>query len=179
LRWIAGESAYSIAKDLPVSKTAILKRVKRDGWTREANGIVSEKHRGGFPDLGQDCPANRQRVIERLASGFNYDVAAMAIGVTTDQLRSWRRADPDFERQCRAAKSQPLGKAQMTMARESERDWKAANAVLRSAEETRDQYAPNAGGGPKLEVVININRGGDAPRGVIVEQQRPALEHGE
>ena len=158
LRYIAGESLYSIAKDLPVSKTALQKRAKRDGWTREANGIVSDKHRGGFPDLGADTPENRARVIELLQAGGSYTVAAMTIGVSADMLRSWRRSDPAFEAQCVAARGHSLHRAEATIARHSEKDWKAAARRLSAAEETADQYRQSGQSGSKLEVIININR---------------------
>ena len=158
--WTQGQSAYSIARALGGNPTrqAIAKRAKLRGWSREVDGIVSEKHFRKHPvTLGKDTPENRERIIDLLRKGATLKLAAQATGIGRDTLLAWRKSDPAFQAQCMAARANMLADCAEAIYNQRHRDWKAAKHVLETAPETRDEYRTDGRDG-KLEIVININR---------------------
>jgi hypothetical protein len=125
----------------------------------------------------------KTEVVSLLAVGSPPDVAAGVVGLTEAKLQAMREADPQFDRVCTAARAGALASYIERLHRS--KDWRAAAKLLEAAPETREQFRPAAGGSPKLEVIININR--DAPvsvagrvvdRAVTIEHDEPpSVEH--
>ena len=160
VRWIQGESAYSISNSLDGTPTrqAINKKAKKDEWAKLPT--VTEKHRTKtLLQLGQDLPENRLKVLDLLSLGSTYRLAAGVIGVSEDTLLRWRKEDPAFAAQCQAMKSQVLaGCAERIV---NAKDWKSDKYMLETQKETREDYnsAPKESG--RINVVFNIRHSDD------------------
>lgn len=179
LRWSRGESAYSISNSLGGHPTrqAIAKRARERGWSREVDGLVSDKHLRKHPiALGKDSPETRERILELLRNGATLKLAAGAMGISPDTLLRWRKEDPLFAAQCHAARHQMLADCSHTLYASAQRDWKAAKHVLAVAPETRGEFSESRTHEP-IEVIIHIDRsGGDRAKSVIIDQPAHLLE---
>ncbi len=159
LRWIQGESASGISKSLGDSPTrqGISKRARKENWKQLPT--VSAKHLElSYLQLGQDTPDNREAVLKALAEGVSYTLASGIIGVARNTLLNWRKADPVFEAQCRAARHSALADCARTIYQQRGKDWKAGKFLLQSAKETDGEYQEQDRPDNKLEIIININR---------------------
>ena len=47
--------------------------------------------------LGKDTPEGRQKILDVLAAGGSFELAAALCGVTAQTVRSWRKSDEEFE----------------------------------------------------------------------------------
>lgn len=119
----------------------------------------------------------KTKVVQLLATGSTPKLAAGAVGLTEDELDVLRDGDEQFNKACVMARSNMLASAAEKLHRA--KDWRAAQKLLASAPETRDEYGGSTDGG-KLEIVLNINRdGGNEPSVIEGRIARPALEHDE
>ena len=150
---VNGASLSEIARTIGVTRQAVAKRDKREGWLNQT---------------GEPLPitgiAPKRAVVMNLRRGCSIKVAAEAAGVHPNTVGNWRRQDPNYDSECRAAISKYGVDRIADLTRASERgDVRATKIALEKHESTRDDYAPEAA--PEgLVVVLNIERdGGNDP----------------
>lgn len=187
----AGESAYAIAKssegtDRRVSKQAILKRAKKEGWlpgpgkwlaatkaTDTAKRIANPQTRADqiLAARGNRTPENAAEILSYLESGAPRYIAARSVGMSEDTLRDWIQADPEFSALIDRAESEYL-KANFTATRKAaERgDPRAAQWNIGKHRLTREEYGDSKSGGSGITVNINIPRGDPGEiEGVVID----------
>jgi hypothetical protein len=128
------------------TKQAISQRAAKEEWlldvdesSLDAAWKPLERHL-----LGRDSPEARQKILDVLAAGGSFELAAALIGMTSQTVRMWRKDDQFFEMQCRTAQGTGLIRPTRTLARASENDWQAAKYILERHPLTRSEYAsPN------------------------------------
>lgn len=177
-----GEPANAIAKRMGrPTKQAILQRAKREGWVAEA---LPSSAQNGLPRLPAVAAAlsissNKltdellQTVLGLIAIGSTEEIAAQAAGISARTWQGWKAQEPKLKDLVRRARAGKLSEWIGRIDRASDKDWKAAKALLEAQPETRD-YFSSGGGGGRVEVVININREGE---GVTVESSAVDVEN--
>jgi hypothetical protein len=98
--------------------------------------------------LGRDSPEARQKVLDILACGGSFELAAALIGMTSQTVRMWRKDDPEFESLCQTANGTGLIRPTRTLMRATDNDWQAAKYVLERNPLTRSAYAAPSGSMP-------------------------------
>jgi len=174
LMYQQGHTCYSISKRFGGKPTrqGIRKRAVREGWDRPVTGLVTESHRTtDIVNLGADTPENRERIIDMLAQGATYSLAAGAVGVSTKTLERWRKRDLQYGLMCRAVRQQALAKHVANIDKAGARDWKASKYLLAVAPETRGEFAETRHPDNEIVVQINIDRDAAPGSGVIIEQE--------
>ena len=172
----AGEAMGSVARRMGVSRQAISKRAKKEGWspTMDADVIaatdtvrcLARPATGADRRLateGRRSPATMQRVMDMLATGASVAMAAGRIGLSPDALRDWFRADAEFQRAAEAAGA-AFGAGLVERIADAGRrgDWRADAHLLDRHPATRDEFGPRPaqsaeGSGP---IFIQINAPG-------------------
>lgn len=167
-RYEGGETAYSIAKKMgKPTKQAIMKRAAKEGWTQGSRKallatvsqlpIVRKALEVRHSDFR--TPEAIATVIEMIAQGATQELAAATIGVSREALGKWKKEDAEFALLIARARAGCLtGYVGLIHESAHKGDWKAAETMLKSAPETRDQFGSSPHGSPRLEVVINISR---------------------
>ena len=158
-RWQRGESAYSISKSLNghPSRQWISRKASAEHWQDSAIGIVSDKHLN--PPLRsptKDTPAKRERVLEILAQGGTYRLAAKSVGVHETTLLAWRKDDSEFAKRCEQAQAdfcmEQLGKVRQS------KDTKDSRWLLAHHPITKADYQDNRHERSRLDITIRIPR---------------------
>lgn len=169
----AGEAMGSVARRMGVSRQAISKRAKKEGWspTTDAEVIAGTDtaRRLAAPVTGADrrlaaegrrSPATMQRVLDMLATGASVAMAARRVGMSPDALHDWFRADAAFKRAAEAAGAE-FGASLVERIAEAGRrgDWRADAHLLDRHPATRDEFGPRhaegAQGGGRILIQIN------------------------
>jgi hypothetical protein len=170
-RFIKGESATAIAKDYPVSRQAIQKRAKKEGWEKDgwleraketptAKAVAKPKtnREKVIVSLGKRTPENAAEICRLIERGVPHTVAAEAVGMHRDTLRAWRNDDPDIDAMVHAARKRSIARKIERIDEAGERgDWKADAWHLERAPETRAEF-----GGSKthdvggITVILNV-----------------------
>ncbi len=166
-RYREGESAYALSKTYPVSKAGILKRAKREGWTRDA-ALPTPTPSGGVLALGERTSQNMRLILEDIAAAVPVNIAAQAVGMTSDGVDAWAIDDPGFAKQLSAAKARGHVKRIKLIDSAGERgDWKAAGWLIERHAETRNEFRSsgnnNQGGG----ITINFRFARDADQPIV------------
>ncbi len=158
-RWQRGESAYAISQSLGGNPTRqrISRKAAAERWRDGALGIVSETHIN--PPLRsptKDTPAKRERVLDILAQGGTYRLAAKSVAVHETTLLTWRKDDPEFAKRCEQAQAD-FCMEQLSKVRQS-KDTKDARFLLQHHPVTREDYRDNRDGKSQLNIVIRVPR---------------------
>lgn len=172
----AGEAMGSVARRVGVSRQAISKRAKKEGWSPTADaGVIAATdtaRRLAQPVTGADrrlaaegrrSPAIMQRVLDMLATGASVAMAARRVGMSPDALHDWFRADVAFKQAADAAGADfGAGLVERIADAGKRGDWRADAHLLDRHPATRDEFGPRLaegvqGAGP---ILIQINAPG-------------------
>lgn len=165
----SGVSMHEVGSmpDMP-TKQAISAKAKREQWVVDADDADGKPPLTAFQPLlrhllGRDSPEARQKVLDVLAAGGSFELAAALIGMTSQTVRMWRKDDEDFEMQCRIAQGTGLIEPTRTLQAATITDWQAAKYVLERNPITKAAYAsPNTalvGGQTTFNVLGQVNVG--------------------
>lgn len=170
-RYCKGESANAIAKDYPVSRQAIQKRAKKEGWssdgwleaakrtpTAKAVEKPETRRESIIAKLGKRTPETAAELCRLIERGVPHTVAAEAVGMHRDTLRAWRDDDPEFDGLIAAARMRAVSRKIERIDEAGQRgDWKADSWFLERAPETRGEFGGGAAGGiTGINVILNI-----------------------
>lgn len=159
----------------PVSKAGILKRAKREGWTRDA-ALPTPTPSSGFLALGERTPQNMRLILEDIAAAVPVHIAVQAVGMTSDSVDAWATDDPDFAKQLSAAKARGHVKRIKLIDSAGERgDWKAAGRLIERHAETRNEFR-SSGNNQRGEFTINFRFGRDDEPSSSVDVTPPRRE---
>ena len=170
-RFIKGESATAIARDYPVSRQAIQKRAKKEGWEQDgwlaqaqqtptAKAVAKPETNSAkiIASLGKRTPENAAELCRLIERGVPHTVAAEAVGMHRDTLKTWRDEDPEVDAMVLAARNRSIARKIERVDEAGERgDWKADSWFLERAPETRAEF-----GGSKTQgfdgvtVILNV-----------------------
>lgn len=108
--------------------------------------------------LGKRTPENAAELCRLIERGVPHTVAAEAVGMHRDTLRSWRDDDPEFDALVAAARMGAISRKIQRIDEAGERrDWKADSWYLERAPETRDVFAGSTNkGNADIQVILNI-----------------------
>lgn len=162
--WESGTTSYQLAKDYPITRQAIDKRAKAEGWSRDAGfqqpggwlgvacqtNIIDEPRVGATPEL-------LAGVLEAVSQGGTQEIAARAAGISPDTLRRWCERDKSLANAIDAAKSQRALKRMQNIDKAGDRgDWKASAYLLERDDLTKASFGGHSSGG--VTIVLNIPR---------------------
>ncbi len=161
----SGHPPYRIAKipGMP-SRQAISKALKKRNQSDNQTGGRKVTVRQST-SLRVCTAENKDIILERLATGSTYKMAAACVAVGDRTLRDWRAEDPEFAAACEAARA--VHKAQMAghITDAAARDWKAAAWHLEHSPDTKEEFGKQERGDAPVQVILHINRGnGDDPK---------------
>lgn len=193
-RYANGDSPHTISKALKaegkpaVSRHAIEKRAKRNGWqpgvqpeTLEAAlatetaqlPIIAKQDPDSLSKgekrtltLGNRTPQLMAEILALAQGGLSQRKIAELAGVSEGTLRLWLKEDEAFASQFDAVRRAKVSEALLSIQKAQGTDWKAASWWLERSPATRDDFAPVAargGSGPAVQVVVNVPRGDNAP----------------
>ena len=188
-RYCDGKSVRSLAMQFDVSRQAIMKRAKKEGWQKppvaqEAAGDTVEPStppvtapvttfpaKGGALQSSKDryglrTPDNKAIAIKLAGCGSTYSMMAAAIGMSSSGLKAWRDAEPDFAADILAALSKDsLAMMEGINGAVARGDARAAQWKLERGSLTKFELGgKEQGGGPTLNVVINVPRSAEELR---------------
>lgn len=169
-RWESGESAYFIEQDLnrkgqKITRQGINARAKRDGWeVKPAGGLLAVTKDLPITDPGHGrnamlrSPERIAGILQALSDGSPHYLAAESNGVSRETWNQWRKEDYELARQADEARLGNLRSQVHVLHKAGQRgDWKASQALLKAAPETKDYFAedtkPTA-----IQFVLNITR---------------------
>jgi transposase-like protein len=168
----AGESQNTVAKRHGIARQTLAKRGKREGWLndearwlRAARQTQTTKRLENPQSLsdkaiatrGNRTPETQAAILCALQEGMGMTQAALANGISYDTLLAWRKDDPSFDQLCQQARHSLLGEMQKVIPQAARRgDWKAAESYLKTAPETRGDWASGPGGGGGITVNISV-----------------------
>lgn len=166
----------SVARRMGVSRQAISKRAKKEGWSPTADAAViaatDTARRLAHPVTGADhrlvaegrrSPATMQRVLDMIAAGASVALAARRVGMSPDALHDRFRADHAFKQAAEAAGADfGAGLVERIADAGKRGDWRADAHLLDRHPATRDEFGPRPaqgaeGTGP---ILIQINAPG-------------------
>lgn len=159
-----GVGATEIARQLPncPSRQGIEKRAVKEGWEvaqlpdQPPNTVLT----------GKD--ATKAVILAQVRKTVPLYLAAQAAGISDDTLRRWRNDDASFAAAIAAARAAGLAECVSRIHEAGERDWKANEAILKKAPETKSEYG-DAGEKGGITIVLNIDR----------SEKGKTYEHGE
>jgi len=168
-RYRQGETPSAISRACDVTRQAIDKRVKREGWTRVADTPSGRLQLALAATPRQTPPLARHHgrsdaaaidVVKLLEAGATLSQAAAGIGMTPSAFKHWRDADADLDTAVREACA-AFGRSQVgnVVAAADRGDARAAQWLLEKHPGTREEFGGGSGsGGPTLVVHINVPR---------------------
>ena len=189
----AGDSQNAVAARHGIARQTLAKRGRKEGWlnskarwlqaarqTETAKRLEDPQtaRDRGMATRGNRTPERQAAILECLEKGMGQAQAAMANGISYDAFLRWRKDDETFDRLCSQARHALLGEMQEVIPQAARRgDWKAAESYLKTAPETREDWANRSVGGGGITVNITLRQEdiplpGDAPAPVI-EHEAP------
>ena len=177
----AGISIRELARQhAPLTHRAIQKRRDKEGWdTQSATKAATDiklaatlaatatlpsviAQEAGQVQSQVRTEAKARIVLESLARGMPYMVAAAHAGIARHTLEAWRDADAQFAHACETAMECWHGsKLTEIDAAGARGDWKASAYRLERHHKTRETYATKGDGGTNIQVVVNVDRAKD------------------
>jgi len=153
----SGRTPAEIAKQPGApTRQAIAKQIKKRELGNQTKGQVVAKR---LPiTLGKNTPETKQIILDKIANGAPYTLAAQAAGVSDRTVRHWRANDADFAAAVDTARAWHLAQMAGYISEAAPRDWKAAAWILERARETREEFGKQDSM-PPVTVRINIERG--------------------
>ena len=181
----AGESYSSVANDHDVSRQAITKRCKKEGWISDrpiTTAVRRQLHKRNQAQEGATAqpvavqPAEpveakpsasvairadkKAAVLDLLRDGVPKVHAAQAVGVHENTLLRWLNEDAEFGGEARAAESAAVALRVQRIGKAGEKDWRADSWYLERTQ--RATFGADAGKAGGIAVQINIVRDGEA-----------------
>lgn len=171
---MAGESENAIASDFQkrgqyITRQAIAKRRKREGWHEEANPLIlpaagnppSFDHLAGMKHWGKRSEENATKVVGWLQATGNLRLAAKSVGVEQAALSQWMSDDPQFAAEVERANIEfCLARIDEIVAAGRRGDWKASEKLLALHPLTREDFAAadSEGKGVTINLQFNVAR---------------------
>lgn len=183
-RWECGDSSHQISKDYPITRQAIDKRAKKEGWKRGvANVTLSRDQRRAAATLNNDSarpvlrgkrtPENARRAVELRKLGMTQEEIAKALGMSPSNLSQWLNSDESFLTTFHDSytdfKERHLRVFEEAAARG---DWRASDRRLQIAEPAT--YGGGTGEKGGVTVVLNINRDEQVEINPVIEHTPPS-----
>jgi hypothetical protein len=186
-RVVHGENFTAVARDYEVSRQAIQKRCKKEGWIADkpiTMAVRRELHKRNqaMQPVAEVQPVQpvkaqpkasvlsrqdkRAAVLELLAEGVPKAHAAPVAGISEATLHRWMNEDDRFKSDVRAAESAAVALRVRRIGRAGEKDWRADSWYLERTQ--RATFGSDAHKGGGVAVQINIVRDGDP---VVVSSQ--------
>jgi len=186
-RIVQGENFTAVARDYEVSRQAIQKRCKKEGWVADKPITMAvrrqlHKRNQAMQPVAEVQPVQpvkaqpkasvlgrqdkRAAVLELLAEGVPKAHAAPVAGISEATLHRWMNEDERFKSDVRAAESAAVALRVQRIGRAGEKDWRADSWYLERTQ--RATFGSDAHKGGGVAVQINIVRDGDP---VVVSSQ--------
>jgi DNA invertase Pin-like site-specific DNA recombinase len=186
-RVVHGENFTAVARDYEVSRQAIQKRCKKEGWVADKPITMAvrrqlHKRNQAMQPVAEVQPVQpvkaqpkasvlsrqdkRAAVLELLAEGVPKAHAAPVAGISEATLHRWMNEDDRFKSDVRAAESAAVALRVQRIGRAGEKDWRADSWYLERTQ--RATFGSDAHKGGGVAVQINIVRDGDP---VVVSSQ--------
>ncbi len=182
----AGQSTTSLAKEHGVARQSIDKRADKEGWggvseiadpdqidwkalALQTNTAMiyddpqtlGQKH---MVTVGCRSPEIMANILKLVSEGASPNLAVQACGLSESHVTKWKQQDESFKELLRIARGVFLTGQQRNIAKASKRgDWKAAQAMLQAAPETRKDWSGNNAGAGGITVNIAIRADGQHP----------------
>lgn len=135
----SGHSPAEIAKlpDTP-TRQGIAKHIKKRELGNQTKGQEVAKR---LPtQLGKNTPATKQIILDMIATGVPYEIAAKAAGVCVRTMQNWRNKDADFAAAVDTNRNWHLAQIIGYVTGQAPKDWRAAKFILERAKETREHF---------------------------------------
>ena len=179
-RIVQGENFTAVARDYEVSRQAIQKRCKKEGWVADkpiTTAVRRQLHKRNqaMQPVAEVQPVQpvkaqpkasvlgrqdkRAAVLELLAEGVPKAHAAPVAGISEATLHRWMNEDERFKSDVRAAESAAVALRVQRIGRAGEKDWRADSWYLERTQ--RATFGSDAHKGGGVAVQINIVRDGD------------------
>ena len=174
----SGEPLLRVSKDYDISRQAIIKRSRKEGWLdsnkkirlakKVVTGVTKEKSvtlksvakpfSKYIQKHAKDKPETIDSILGLLRSGNPRKIAVQASGVSMDSFLRWVREDMSFADNVRKAESMAVADRLQNISAAGKRgDWKADTWVLERTH--KDIFGEKESKNNNLAVQININRG--------------------
>ena len=174
----SGEPLLRVSKDYDISRQAIIKRSRKEGWLdsnkkirlakKVVTGVTKEKSvtlksvakpfSKYIQKHAKDKPETIDSILGLLRSGNPRKIAVQASGVSMDSFLRWVREDMSFADNVRKAESMAVADRLQNISAAGKRgDWKADTWVLERTH--REIFGEKESKNNSLAVQININRG--------------------
>ena len=188
----AGEGFTSVAKDYEITRQAIQKRCKREGWLKGKDRTMAvrrekfKRNQALQPSatlqpetqpqpvvVAQpsafvvDQADKRSAALELLRDGVPRKHAAQSVGIGETTLLRWINEDDGFGAEVRAAESAAVALRVRRIGRAGERDWRADSWFLERTQ--RDSFGSDNAKGGAVNVQINIERDAKGTEPVRIE----------
>jgi transposase len=159
-RYLGGESISNLTKVYPVSRQAVHKRGRKEGWllpdsvrTPLAAVTLQDSHA-----MWKARPEKLGEYLKCLTEGMNKGLAAKACGLSRPTILRWRDSNRDFDAACEAATAHwARGRIENINKAGDRGDWRADSWLLERHPETRGDFqGPKSEGGASIHVVLNI-----------------------
>jgi len=183
VRWENGETSTHIARDVDVTRQAIDKKAKKEGWQRQSADspmnwlqLAENTYICASKSSDKRTPEIVGAILDSISRGVPQGMAARAAGVAPNTFTKWKREDPELVRLISMAGAQAAAKYVQRIDRAGERgDWKADKYLLENHPEAREEFGKKSGGSSPL--IVNF---GFEPKfeplvidGEIVEHHKP------
>lgn len=144
-----------IAEIVGVSRQAVHKRAKKDGWLKcTVDKELPEIAPATRGKLGLRNPENIAEIINVYALTGKKESACRAVGINDQTLYNWCKESPEISVEMSAAREAFLIGQHRKIA--TAKDWKAAQFLLSRAPETKEQFGETVEKGPRI--ILNIHR---------------------
>ena len=181
-QYVAGYKAFSLSKMHPVSRQAIDKKIKKEGWLQEgkldyknvvaAKKIVEVKTATATKTdatkemivksspvqmFSKDTPEVREEILRHIAEGVPKGISSETSGISEKTFYEWIRKDESFAISVRAAERKAVADRVQRIGLAGKRgDWKADSWYLERTQKQIFGNETNKLGAMNLH--ININR---------------------
>jgi hypothetical protein len=168
-RFRSGSTSSALAREFDVSRQAIDKRAKREGWVaeqrrsrlRDATVAVIAKERHPSDRFGLRCPENMARALELAEQGATQVLIAAGIGMTPSAFNHWLDDDPDFRAAVHEAWSRhAMARLGNVNGAADRGDARAAQWAVERNPIARDDFANpgRTGDSGSITVILNVPR---------------------
>jgi hypothetical protein len=191
-RFANSETPHAISKALkakgaPISRHAIEKRAKKNGWqpgvqpethlaalaTQTAEIIEKVKNDPDGASIGERrialfsdrSPQLASEILTLIGCGFTLPDIAKLCNQPESTLRLWVKDDTKFAAEFERVRVRAVAEQINRIHKAGESDWKANAWLLERSPLTRDRFTGVAsrGSGPAVQVVVNVPRGDSSP----------------
>jgi len=146
-RWENGETSTQIARDVDVTRQAIDKKAKKEGWQRQSADspmnwlqLAENTYICASKSSDKRTPGIVGAILDSISRGVPQGIAAKMVGVSPSTLTKWKREDPELVRLMSMAGSQAVDVYVQLIRKAGERDWKAVRFLLENHPEAAEDY---------------------------------------